>query len=147
MMGLGALLFGFQGRIRRTTYWLASIGTSVAVGVVASVVFAVAIGMAASGTAADGTVSAAGSTAAGMVMLWLAPLYIAAIWIGIALGVKRCHDRNYPGVMILICLVPFLGWLWALIDLGFIDGTPGPNQFGPSPKALTTAPVVTGAVA
>lgn len=27
--------------------------------------------------------------------------------------------------------------LWLLITLGFLDGTPGPNRFGPSPKGLS----------
>lgn len=30
--------------------------------------------------------------------------------------------------------------LWFLITLGFLDGTPGPNRFGPSPKGLSAAP-------
>lgn len=30
--------------------------------------------------------------------------------------------------------------VWFLVSLGFMDGTPGPNRFGPSPKGLSTAP-------
>lgn len=43
----------------------------------------------------------------------------------LALGWRRCHDCNWPGVM---SLVPFL----ALI-VGFLPGTEGPNQYGPDP--------------
>jgi uncharacterized membrane protein YhaH (DUF805 family) len=75
----------------------------------------------------------------GLFILLSAPIAILVFWIGLALEVKRCHDRNYPGVMILISWVPLVGWLWALVDLGFIDGTPGPNQYGPSPKAAMYA--------
>jgi len=30
----------------------------------------------------------------------------------------------------LITLVPIIGAIWLLIELGFLKGTPGPNQFG-----------------
>lgn len=33
-------------------------------------------------------------------------------------------------------LVLFVYAIWLLIELGFLDGTPGPNRFGPSPKGL-----------
>jgi uncharacterized membrane protein YhaH (DUF805 family) len=36
---------------------------------------------------------------------------------------------------VLITLVPVVGWLWALIDNGFVKGTPGPNRFGNAPPA------------
>ena len=60
---------------------------------------------------------------------------LAALWPFIAVGVRRCHDRDYSGWMLLISLIPVIGWLWALIDLGFIAGTTGSNRFGPDPKS------------
>jgi uncharacterized membrane protein YhaH (DUF805 family) len=36
---------------------------------------------------------------------------------------------------VLITLVPVVGWLWALIDNGFVKGTTGPNRFGNPPPA------------
>lgn len=47
-----------------------------------------------------------------------------------AIQVKRWHDRDRSGAMMLIHLVPGLGTLWALIELGFLPGTPGRNRFG-----------------
>lgn len=67
------------------------------------------------------------------------PVYFAYIWMYLAISAKRCHDRNYPAAMALIMFVPLLGALWALIDLGLVDGTPGPNRYGPSPKAAQYA--------
>jgi uncharacterized membrane protein YhaH (DUF805 family) len=29
-----------------------------------------------------------------------------------------------------------VGFFWTLIECGFLDGTPGPNRFGPSPKGI-----------
>lgn len=40
----------------------------------------------------------------------------------------------WPAAFILLAL-------WFLITLGFIDGTQGPNRFGPSPKGIGGAPV------
>jgi uncharacterized membrane protein YhaH (DUF805 family) len=45
--------------------------------------------------------------------------------------IKRFHDRDKSGWWLLIGLVPILGALWLLIELGFLAGTPGPNRFGP----------------
>jgi uncharacterized membrane protein YhaH (DUF805 family) len=45
--------------------------------------------------------------------------------------IKRFHDRDKSGWWVLIGLVPILGGLWLLVELGFLAGTPGPNQYGP----------------
>jgi uncharacterized membrane protein YhaH (DUF805 family) len=34
----------------------------------------------------------------------------------------------------LILLIPFVGAIWFLVELGFLPGTPGPNRFGPPPS-------------
>lgn len=61
-------------------------------------------------------------------------LGLAAIWAKLAVTVKRWHDRDKSGWWILIGLVPVIGWLWQLIECGFMEGTPGDNRFGRSPK-------------
>jgi uncharacterized membrane protein YhaH (DUF805 family) len=45
--------------------------------------------------------------------------------------IKRFHDRDKSGWWVLIALIPVIGAIWMLIELGFLKGTPGPNQFGP----------------
>src|SRR3979490_1787914 len=59
--------------------------------------------------------------------------WAAALWPCIAVGAKRCHDRNRSGWFQLISLVPIVGALWLLFDLGILRGTDGPNRFGPAP--------------
>lgn len=49
----------------------------------------------------------------------------------IVVQIKRFHDRDKSGWWVLIALVPLIGPLWLLIELGFLEGTPGPNRFGP----------------
>jgi uncharacterized membrane protein YhaH (DUF805 family) len=45
--------------------------------------------------------------------------------------IKRFHDRDKTGWWVLIGLIPLIGPLWLLIELGFLKGTDGPNRFGP----------------
>jgi uncharacterized membrane protein YhaH (DUF805 family) len=74
----------------------------------------------------------------GIVGLILVVAYIVVMfWIGLALQIKRWHDRDKGAVWVLINLIPFIGGIWALVECGFMDGTMGPNRFGPSPKGIT----------
>lgn len=65
-------------------------------------------------------------------MIGLAAM-IASIWFSLAQGVKRLHDLNKSGWLILLCCVPIVGWIFALYML-FADGTVGPNPYGADPK-------------
>ena len=73
-------------------------------------------------------------------LLWAFPFYIAII----PVTVRRLHDRNMSGWWILwfplLSLLPFVGWIvpWIqLVILWLLDGTPGPNLYGPDPKGRT----------
>jgi uncharacterized membrane protein YhaH (DUF805 family) len=62
----------------------------------------------------------------------LSGLFALAVLIpSIIVYIKRFHDRDKSGWWVLIGLVPLIGQLWLLIELGFLAGTPGPNRFGP----------------
>lgn len=50
-----------------------------------------------------------------------------------AIQIKRFHDRNKSGWWIFLHFIPAIGGIWALIELGFLKGTPGPNRFGADP--------------
>ncbi len=56
----------------------------------------------------------------------------------IGVTIRRLHDTGKSGGWIFIGLVPIIGGLW-LLYLMVIDGNPGDNQYGPSPKAGTGA--------
>jgi uncharacterized membrane protein YhaH (DUF805 family) len=58
---------------------------------------------------------------------------LLVIWPSLAVSIKRWHDRNKSGWWVLISLVPFIGWLWALIETGALPGTIGPNEYGLDP--------------
>jgi uncharacterized membrane protein YhaH (DUF805 family) len=121
-MDIMHLLFSFQGRIRRLHYWLAAICVAVVVGVIASVLMPMS-GM------AQGTPNP-------IFMGLLGIIYIVDIYIGLALGAKRCHDRDKSAWFLAIGLIPLIGAIWLFVELGILDGTQGPNRFGPSPKGI-----------
>ena len=109
--------FSFEGRIGRQTYWLRGLALAVPnfIGyMIVSQESAIAI------------------------LLGLA-LVIVASWAGLATSVKRAHDRDKSGYFVLVSLIPFIGSIWLLIELGFRVGTPGPNSYGPAPGTVVPA--------
>jgi uncharacterized membrane protein YhaH (DUF805 family) len=131
------LLFSFNGRIRRSHYWLAAIGSGVAIGVVAGVILTV------TGAAASMAGRGGGGPMATIGILLYCLILALAVYIGLALQVKRWHDRDKSWVWIFITVIPLIGAIWALVELGFLDGTQGPNKYGPSPKGIAgPAPAV-----
>ena len=169
-MSITDKLFSFQGRLRRRDWWLFGILLALGGWVVSSVAMATMgvsmmalLPMGASGSAAD---------IAGVLTKVIeiqCAIFVVLLWPGLAIGVKRLHDRNRPGWLIALpyalsvanqvltfqgmqsglagmmhpsplrlcvsLLLVVIG-LWMLIELGFLDGTQGPNKYGPSPKGF-----------
>jgi uncharacterized membrane protein YhaH (DUF805 family) len=114
-------LFSFEGRIRRRDYWLLSLmlmGVIIVVYIVAAVL---------------GVDVATDSNAAMTLQLFST---LGLLWPSLALGAKRCHDRNQSAWWLLIQFIPIIGGFWTLINLGILDGTQGKNRFGRSPKGI-----------
>jgi uncharacterized membrane protein YhaH (DUF805 family) len=126
------LLFSFDGRVNRAKFWLVVIATDIVLFVLFGILAAVTgVSM---DMPADGSMPSFGGAGlvGGLIGLLLVVL---AVWIGLAMGVKRYHDRNKSGWWVLIALVPVIGGLWYLIECGFLRGTAGPNQYGADPLA------------
>jgi uncharacterized membrane protein YhaH (DUF805 family) len=131
-------LFSFEGRLRRRDYWLIVLGIWVLEIILIKILALTMLGGAAAlSVSTDSAANAAAAmTAMGPMFQIYGLVGLIFLWPALAIGVKRCHDRNKSGWFLLIGLIPILGGLWLLIELGFLDGTPGPNRFGPSPKGL-----------
>ena len=128
-----SLLFSYQGRINRAKYWIAIVVYIAAMLIAGLVSFA--LGM--------------------MLFLIIAVvIYIPVVISGIMVGIKRLHDRDKSGWWLLVfyLLPAVLTWagtaigfymifslaslavsIWGLVELGFLRGTSGPNQYGPDP--------------
>jgi len=59
-----------------------------------------------------------------------------AAWICLAAAVKRCHDRDLSGWMLLFAMPPVLGQLWLVLSLVTGEGTRGPNRHGKRRQTL-----------
>ena len=69
------------------------------------------------------------------IFLILYLIYALALLIpSLAAAVRRLHDTNKSGWMILLGLIPFVGFI-ILIVFYVQAGTPGPNDYGPEPTA------------
>ena len=126
-------LFSFDGRLNRAKFWLILIATDIAVFVLLAILVAVIGGSMTMGE--DGSMPSMGAGVIGNLVALV--IFVAAVWIGLAVGVKRYHDRGKSGWWVLIVLVPVIGGLWYLIECGFLRGTIGPNAYGPDPVALS----------
>ena len=151
-MKLQKILFSFEGRIGRGTYWLAILALIVAVVVLTFAPFLL------------------NSEAAAVLLLALTSqfIWLLSLWPMLAVGAKRLHDRNKNGWWLLVFwLLPFAlvvgGFsialfddprtgrsgdfstsvilvlaslppaLWGIVELGILPGTRGPNLYGADP--------------
>jgi uncharacterized membrane protein YhaH (DUF805 family) len=109
----------FAGRSRRKEYWMFALINAI----IYCVLYAVAFGS-----------ILMGSKAVSFLLFTLCIVYaLGTVVPGLAVSVRRLHDTNKSGWLLLVALVPFVGGI-ILIVLMAIDGDPGPNQYGPNPK-------------
>ena len=147
-MPISEQLFSFQGRLRRKDYWISSIILWIAIAAFSVFVISVltrSVGNSPAGAQTSATEFLAAN--ATLLLIFLGVMLIA-LWPSMAIGVKRCHDRDKSGWWMLLwfvlSLVPYIGilaWAWQFIELGFLDGTQGSNRFGLSPKGLVDADI------
>lgn len=117
--------FDFSGRSRRKEYWMFAI-LYIVLYIIAGILD-VQLGFAtttSSSSMGDGGASASFNMQGGMLTMIL---QLALLIPSIALAVRRAHDNDKSGWYILI---PIYG----LIIVWFLEGTRGPNRFGPDPK-------------
>ena len=122
------LFFPKSNRVSRKPFWMAQIAYLV--------ILAVATGICASLNQATepGQFAVSGSALVVCALVYgLSTVFVLASTVSVA--VKRFHDRGKSGVWMLIMFVPVVGSLWYFVETGFLAGTPGPNRFGPSPRA------------
>lgn len=128
-LGWGALWLSFTGRATRFDYWVRYVIPYFAGALIAAFL--------------DAMLGTDNPDTGGVITLLFV---IAAIWPSLAVGVKRCHDRDRSGWFLLIGLIPIVGSIWLLIELGFLRGSQGSNRFGPDPlggAAGTAAEITT----
>lgn len=99
----------FQGRARRKEYWMYTLFNIIALGICIGIDSVIGI--------------------PALMVIYVLGTIIPSI----AVTVRRMHDIDRSGWMILIQLIPLIGGLWFLI-LSVTEGTQGANRFGEDPK-------------
>ncbi len=56
------------------------------------------------------------------------------VTIDVCITGKRLHDRGYSANYYLFSLIPIFGWIWLLVQCGFLAGRSSSNQWG-APRA------------
>ena len=158
-MGLVSLLFSFNGRIKRSQYWLGTIAVNM---VNWMVLFMSTSANLAAAQAKDPAAQLSALASNSALML---PVSLAVTWAALAIQVKRFHDRGQSGwwtllplapvVFIIMNVVTAIGASWPVerllssmgmpvlallvicigffINLGCLPGTDGPNKYGDPP--------------
>ena len=130
------LLFSFKGRINRAKWWLGVLILFV-VQMVLWFVLAAVFGLSSMG-AMDSSDPAAMEAAMQQMSTMMIPvgiLVLVMLYPALAVYTKRWHDRNKSGWWSLIILIPIVGSIWFLVELGILRGTDGDNRYGPDPLA------------
>jgi uncharacterized membrane protein YhaH (DUF805 family) len=128
IMDIVWLLTSFEGRINRAKWWL---GLLILVIVQWIIWYIVSMTMGVNMmTANDPAQMEQVMTAIGIPIGIISLIFLYPT---LALYTKRWHDRGKSGWWTLIILIPLIGGIWALIELGILRGTVGPNQYGPDP--------------
>jgi uncharacterized membrane protein YhaH (DUF805 family) len=108
-VSLRSLLFSFYGRVTRKVWWASFLlGT-----------FVIAVC-----TFLDLCINAKGQFSC---LTLIAILVIG--WPLLAIQVKRWHDRNKSGWWSLIGIIPYVGTLWIIVELGFFGPVEENNRF------------------
>jgi uncharacterized membrane protein YhaH (DUF805 family) len=127
------ILTSFSGRLNRQPFWLGIVILMVAQWLV-MLVLGMLLGTSMMGVDPNMTPDEVSA----MATRGSIPLIIAALlflYPSLAIYTKRWHDRNKSGWWTLILLVPLVGFVWVLVECGFLRGTEGTNRFGPDPLA------------
>ena len=119
--------FGFQGRAGRGTWWfgvlLAPFAIYFLAGLLASIFAAI-----------DTALSTSAFSVLSVLAVTLAVL--APFVIYVCVTVKRYHDRGKSGWWFWLWLLPVIGPIWQLIELGFCSGDDSDNVYGPPPGSV-----------
>jgi uncharacterized membrane protein YhaH (DUF805 family) len=124
----------FSGRSRRMEYWMFALFQLIVVFAFAAIFF---IAGGSSGMFEDGAEPS--PVVLGLLGVF-GLLYLGLFFIpGLAVAVRRWHDQDKTGWMVLLFivlgLIPFIGWIASIANIVFmcLPGTSGPNKYGEDP--------------
>lgn len=124
--------FDFDGRSSRQEFWLFFLLQLIAVATLAIWIYSILVDIGRHGNTGHVIDDAAGPLGAGLSLFGI--FVLATLIPSIAVQVRRLHDQDMSGLLVLLNFVPGLGSLILLVFMCF-EGTKGSNRFGPDPLA------------
>lgn len=130
----------FSGRSRRIEFWMFALLNMVVYAVLFGLVIATSPTLATLEAMDPADPFAIYSVFLGGTGLLFLIWWLIVLIPSIAVGVRRLHDRNMSGwwylLFIVLSFVPIIGIVAAIafLVMMLLDGTPGPNRYGPDPK-------------
>lgn len=121
----------FNGRSRRSEYWLASVMNMI---IVMAFDFIMFIPMMIDITN-NGVPSGLTAGIMGIFGLLIFAYAMAILVPSLAMSVRRLHDTGRSGWFLLLNLIPYIGGIIIFV-FSVLDSQPGANQYGPNPKGL-----------
>lgn len=115
----------FEGRSRRKEYWMFTLGI-----ILVTILLVVLLGVLGGFGGTDG------AGLGGLTIGVFAIAYLAVLVPSIAVQVRRFHDQDKSGWFVLLNFIPYVGGIVTFVFM-CIEGTRGPNRFGPDPKNST----------
>lgn len=127
----------FSGRSRRKEYWMFTLGMVI----VYVLFFVLVLGAMGAGTdPSTGELGMFGSMFAGTAGIAFLVFILALFIPSLAVQVRRFHDQDKSGWFVLLNFIPYIGGIIVLVMM-CLEGTKGPNRFGPDPKGENLAEV------
>ncbi len=123
----------FSGRMSRRDYWIQWFLPGMAIGAAMGMVFVLQALIAYLLSPDSFYVIEDSFVPAFITGYW--QISIAMLMPGLAVGIRRLHDRGKSGWFMLIALIPVVGSLWLFVEFGFLPGKAGDNEYGPDPLA------------
>ncbi len=128
------LFFSFNGRINRAKWWVGILVLFV-VQMVLWAILGTVFGLSAMGSFDPNDAASADAMMEQMSSMIIPAMILFAVMIypTLAVHAKRWHDRNKSGWWSLVMLIPMVGVIWLIVELGILRGTDGENRYGPDP--------------
>jgi uncharacterized membrane protein YhaH (DUF805 family) len=105
----------FGGRARRREYWMFTLVNLIISGILYGLYF---------------------STRSTILAIIVSLYSLAVLLPSLGVLIRRLHDTGRTGWWFFIPLIPLVGAVWLFV-LTVLNGTRGPNRYGPDPKAVT----------
>lgn len=123
-----SLFFSFDGRIGRLSFWSGIL--------LLTVLISSFLGLLMSFVSQATAHQALGAVTLGTLVFVATLGFIPLTVMYFAVIAKRYHDLDRSLLRYLVIIIPLVGPVWALIELGFTKGTPGTNCYGLPPGTV-----------